>query len=40
MIRVLITDDHTLLTDSLKIVLESFEGFEVVGVAHDGLRPL
>ena len=38
MIRVLITDDHTLLTDSLKIVLESFEGFEVVGVAHDGLK--
>lgn len=38
MIRVLIADDHALLTDSLKIVLESFEGFEVVGVAHDGLK--
>ena len=38
MIRVLIADDHALLTDSLKIVLESFDGFEVVGVAHDGLK--
>jgi len=36
MIRVLIADDHALLTDSLKIVLESFSGFEVAGVAHDG----
>ncbi|NLU32913.1 MAG: response regulator transcription factor [Clostridiaceae bacterium] len=38
MIRVLIADDHALLTDSLKIVLESFSGFEVAGVAHDGLK--
>lgn len=36
MIRVLIADDHALLTDSLKMVLESFSGFEVAGVAHDG----
>ncbi|NLW02848.1 MAG: response regulator transcription factor [Clostridiaceae bacterium] len=38
MIRVLIADDHALLTDSLKIVLESFSGFEVAGVAHDGIQ--
>ncbi|HOK44022.1 MAG TPA: response regulator transcription factor [Thermoclostridium caenicola] len=36
MIRVLIADDHALLTDSLKMVLESFDGFQVVGIAHDG----
>lgn len=38
MIRVLIADDHALLTDSLKMVLESFSGFEVVGIAHDGCQ--
>lgn len=38
MIRVLIADDHALLTDSLKMVLESFDGFEVVGIAHDGFQ--
>ena len=36
MIRILIADDHILLTDSLRMVLESFEGIEIVGTAHDG----
>lgn len=38
MIRVLIADDHVLLTDSLKIVLENFEGIEITGVAHNGME--
>jgi DNA-binding NarL/FixJ family response regulator len=36
MIRILIVDDHVLLTDSLRMVLESYKEFEIIGTAHNG----
>jgi NarL family two-component system response regulator YdfI len=37
-IRVLIADDHEVVRDGLRMVLESEEGFEVVAEAADGLE--
>lgn len=37
-IRVLLVDDHTLFRRGIKSLLESEEGFEVVGEAGDGLE--
>lgn len=36
MIRVLIADDHALVREGLRHILQSASGFEVVGEAHDG----
>jgi DNA-binding NarL/FixJ family response regulator len=36
MIRVLIADDHTLVRDGLRHILQSASGFEVAGDANDG----
>jgi DNA-binding NarL/FixJ family response regulator len=36
MIRVLIADDHTLVRDGLRHILQSASGFEVAGEANDG----
>src|SRR5574342_745007 len=36
MIRVLIADDHEVVRDGLKLILETEEDFEVVGEAGDG----
>ena len=36
MIRVLIADDHTLVRDGLRHILQSASGFEVAGEASDG----
>lgn len=36
MIRIMIVDDHVLLTDSLRMVLESYREFEIIGTAHNG----
>ncbi len=38
--RILIADDHTLLSESLKIILERDADTEVVGVAENGIRAL
>ena len=35
--RVLLVDDHRLVTDSLRTVLDGFKDVEVVGTAQDGL---
>lgn len=37
-IRILIADDHPLLTTGLKMTLEQWEEFEVVGIAANGLE--
>ena len=37
-IRILIVDDHTLLRSGIKLALQRYEGFEVVGEASDGLE--
>ena len=36
MIRVLIADDHEVVRDGLKLILETEDDFEVVGEAGDG----
>jgi len=38
MIRVLIADDHDVVRDGLKLILETEEDFEVVGEAGDGAK--
>ena len=38
MIRVLIADDHEVVRDGLKLILETEEDFEVVGEAGDGAK--
>ena len=35
-IRVLIADDHTIIRDGLRLILETGEDFECVGEAADG----
>ncbi len=35
-IKVLIADDHHLMIDGLQSLLDSVDGIEIVGVAHDG----
>ncbi|HHA19691.1 MAG TPA: response regulator transcription factor, partial [Methylophaga sp.] len=37
MIRILLVDDHSLFRSGIKSLLESQDGFEVVGEASDGL---
>lgn len=37
-IRILLVDDHKIVCDGLRLVLEQQPGMEVVGVAHDGRR--
>lgn len=39
-IKVLIADDHHLMIDGLKSLLDSVEQVEIVGIAHDGLEAL
>ena len=38
MIRILVADDHEVVRDGLRLVLETEEDFEVVGEAGDGAR--
>ncbi|WP_168788174.1 response regulator [Paraburkholderia aromaticivorans] len=40
MIRVLIADDHALVRDGLRHILQSTSGFEVVGEANDGVSTI
>ena len=40
MSRILIADDHPIMADSIKSLLEGGENIEVVGVANDGLEAL
>jgi DNA-binding NarL/FixJ family response regulator len=40
MIRVLIADDHTLVRDGLRHILQGASGFEVVGEANDGVSTI
>ncbi|RKZ99849.1 MAG: DNA-binding response regulator, partial [Gammaproteobacteria bacterium] len=37
-IRILLVDDHSLFRTGIKSLLESQDGFEVVGEASDGLE--
>jgi two-component system, NarL family, response regulator YdfI len=39
-IRILITDDHLIVREGLRLILETAEGVEVVGEAADGLECL
>jgi NarL family two-component system response regulator YdfI len=39
-IRILITDDHLIVREGLRLILETAEGFEVVGEAADGAECL
>ena len=34
--RVIIADDHTIMTEGLVMLLKNIEGYEVVKIAHDG----
>ncbi|MFM0500202.1 response regulator [Paraburkholderia caffeinilytica] len=40
MIRVLIADDHALVRDGLRHILQNAKGFEVVGEANDGVSTI
>ena len=40
LIRVLITDDHLIVREGLRLILETAEGIEVVGEAADGVECL
>jgi DNA-binding NarL/FixJ family response regulator len=40
MIRVLIADDHALIRDGLRHILQNANGFEVVGEANDGVSTI
>jgi DNA-binding NarL/FixJ family response regulator len=40
MIRVLLADDHALVRDGLRHILQSASGFEVVGEANDGVSTI
>jgi DNA-binding NarL/FixJ family response regulator len=40
MIRVLIADDHALVRDGLRHILQNASGFEVVGEANDGVSTI
>ena len=37
-IRVLLADDHPLMTEGLKLTIAGWEEFEVTGTAADGLE--
>jgi YesN/AraC family two-component response regulator len=37
-IRVLIADDHLIVHEGLRLILETDQGFELVGEAADGAR--
>ena len=37
-IRVLITDDHEVVREGLRMILETEDDFEVVGIAVDGVE--
>ena len=39
-IRIFITDDHEIFTESLSVLLSGIEGVEVVGAAHNGPETL
>lgn len=39
-IRILITDDHSIVREGLRLILETADGFEVVGEAADGAECL
>ena len=38
MIKILLADDQTILTEGIKSVLETCPDFEIVGAAHDGIE--
>jgi DNA-binding NarL/FixJ family response regulator len=40
MIRVLIADDHVIVAESLSILIDTMDGIEVVGIAHNGWEVL
>ena len=40
LIRVLIADDHLIIRQGLRLILETEEGFEIVGEAEDGAEAL
>ncbi len=39
-IRILIADDHLIIRQGLRLILETQEGFDLVGEAEDGLQAL
>ena len=39
-IRVLLVDDHPLMTEGLRLAISGWEEFAVVGVASDGAEAL
>ena len=39
-IRVMITDDHLIVRDGLRLILETTDGIEIVGEASDGAECL
>ena len=39
-IRVLVADDHLLIRQGLRLLLETQSGFEIVGEAEDGSEAL
>lgn len=40
MVRVLLADDHALVRDGLRHILQSASGFEVIGEANDGISTI
>ena len=38
MIKILLADDQTILTEGIKSVLETCPDFDIVGIAHDGIE--
>ncbi len=37
-IKILLADDHSILTDGLKMIIEKWNEFDLVGIAEDGLE--
>ena len=35
-IRIVLADDHPIMTEGLKLTISSWEEFEVIGIASDG----
>ena len=38
-VRILIADDHLIIRQGLRLILETEPDFELVGEADDGLKP-
>ncbi len=38
--KIILADDHEIMVEGLRVLLEKQEGFEVIGIANDGLEAL